>query len=126
MKKLVWLLRVVGAIQIVLGLFYLFVPDYFLLAMGHTLPGPDIHYPLAMLAARFIACGVVFVYISDSPVQHRLWIDFMILIQIIDLAAGLYHTATGAVPLALSGFPMFNAIWIFTLLLLWRPRESDR
>jgi hypothetical protein len=123
MKKLTWLLRIVGTIQIVLGLSYLFAPDFLLRAMGHSLPQADINYPLAMLAARFIAYGAALVYISGAPAQHRLWINFMILIQLIDLLAGIFYTASGVVSLALSGFPMFNAMWIIVLLFLWRPRE---
>jgi hypothetical protein len=123
MNKLTWLLRVVGAIQIVLGIFYLVAPDFFLHAIGHSVPAADIHYPLAMLAARFIAYGIALVYISRAPESHRLWIYFMVLIQSIDLAAGIFYTATGIVPLSLSAFPMFNAVWIIALLLVWRPRE---
>jgi hypothetical protein len=122
MERLSWLLRVVGGIQIVLGVFYLVAPDFFLRAIGHSVPQADIHYPLAMLAARFLVYGIALVYISRAPAQHRLWIYFMVLIQGIDLAAGILYTATGVVPLSLSGFPMFNATWIIALLLLWRPK----
>ena len=122
MRKMTWLLRFVGGMQILLGIFYLFAPDYFLTVIGHTIPAADIHYPLAMLAARFIAYGVALIYISSSPLQHRLWIYFMVLIQAIDLVAGMVYTATSIVPISLSGFPMFNAMWIIVLLLLWRPK----
>jgi hypothetical protein len=122
MKKLRILLRVVGGIQIVLGLFYLFAPAFFLEAIGHSIPADDIFYPLGMLAARFLAFGVVFIYIARDPVQHRLWIIAMIFIQLIDLAVGVYYTATGVVSLSDSLFPMFNATWIAGLLYLWRPR----
>ena len=125
MQKLTWLLRFVGGMQIVLGLFYLFAPDYFLLSLGHSVPQADIHYPLAMLAARFIAYGVALIYISSSPMQYRLWIYFMVLIQAIDLMAGIIYTATSVVPISLSGFPMFNAMWIIVLLLLWRPKAVE-
>lgn len=124
MKKITRLLQLVGLIQISLGIGYLFAPDVLLGAMGHSLPAPDIHYPLAMLAARFIAYGIALIYIAKAPAQHRLWILFMVLIQIIDLSAGLYYTLIGIVDLALSGFPMFNAAWISVLLLLWLPKQQ--
>jgi hypothetical protein len=124
MRKLTILLRLVGGIQIVLGLAYLFAPALLLEAIGHSVPPDDIFYPLAMLAARFIAYGVVFVYIARDPVQHSLWISAMILIQLIDLGAGVFYTATGTVALADSAFPMFNATWIAALLYLWRPRPG--
>jgi hypothetical protein len=55
-------------------------------------------------------------------VQHRLWINIMIFIQLVDLAVGVHYTATGVVELADSAFAMFNATWIAGLLYLWRPR----
>ncbi|MHB9117821.1 MAG: hypothetical protein ACYC2R_06070 [Burkholderiales bacterium] len=123
MKKLAYLLKAVGGIQIVLGLAYLFAPAFFLHAMGHSAPQADIYYPLGMLAARFIGYGIALIVVSGAPAQHVLWINTMILIQAIDLGAGIFYTATGAVPLSLSAFPMFNAIWIILLLALWRPKQ---
>jgi hypothetical protein len=124
MKKLGILLKVVAVLQIVLGLGYLFVPGTFLAAMGHSAPQADIYYPLGMLAARFIAYGAALYLISSAPQRHVLWIDIMILIQLIDLAVGIFYTATGILSLSLSGFPMFNALWIIVLLWLWRPRSG--
>ncbi len=126
MKKLTILLRVVGVIQIVLGLMYLFAPAFILASMGHSVPNSDIFYPLAMLSARFIAYGVAFIYISSEPMKYKLWIYFMILIQAIDLTAGIFYTATGIVSLELSGFAMFNASWIMTLLFLWTKSEEKK
>ncbi len=124
MTKTTWLLRIVGTIQILLGVFYLFAPDLILSSMGHSLPKADIHYPLAMLAARFIAYGTAFLYISPNPLPHRLWMFFMVFIQIIDLGAGIFYTTAGVVSLALSWLPMSNALWIIILLLLWMPKTK--
>lgn len=121
MKKLGYLLYLIGALQILLGLAYLFAPAAALHAMGHSLPQADIYYPLGMLAARFIAYGIALLLIARTPLQHRLWINGMILIQAIDLAVGIFYTATRVLPLSLSAFPMFNACWIMLLLILWRP-----
>ena len=124
MKKLRILLRLVGGIQIALGLFYLFAPAFFLEAIGHSIPEDDIFYPLGMLAARFLVFGVVFIYISRDPEQHSLWITAMIFIQLIDLAVGVFYTATGVVALSDSLFAMFNATWIAALLYFWRPKPE--
>ena len=124
MKKLEYLLKLVGVLQIALGLAYLFAPGIFLHAMGHSQPPADIYYPLGMLAARFIAYGIALIVIAREPVQNILWINFMILIQVIDLGVGIFYTAKGILPLSLSGFPMFNAVWIILLLALLRPNET--
>jgi hypothetical protein len=118
MTKITWLLRIVGVIQLLLGILYLFAPPYLLSSMGHSAVAPDINYPFAMLASRFIAFGLAFLYIATNPVQHKLWMLVMVIIQIIDLLAGIFYTATGVVSLELSAFAMFNATWISILLLL--------
>lgn len=125
MKKLTYVLRLIAILQIVLGIGFLFFPGYVLQAMGHSLPQPDIYYPLGMLAARFIAYGIAMYIISSNPLRHILWINVMIVIQVIDLAVGLYYTAIGVLPLSLSAFPMFNASWIIVLLMLWRPSKEQ-
>ena len=104
MKKLSTLLYIIGTIQIILGAFYLFAPAFLLVNIGHSVPPADIFYPLAMLAARFIAFGIAFIYIAKDPIKYVLWIKFMILIQLIDLAAGVFYTMTGVVNIADSAF----------------------
>lgn len=121
MRNLKVLLRVVGGIQIILGMFYLFTPAFFLETIGHSVPQEDIFYPLGMLAARFLVFGVVFIYIARDPVRHGLWITAMIFIQVVDLAVGAVYTVRGVVALSDSLFPMFNATWIAGLLYAWRP-----
>lgn len=124
MNRLKILLYVIGVVQLVLGALYLAIPLTFLDLMNHSLPADDIAYPLGMLAARFIAYGVGMFVIAQDPLRHRFWIDNMVLIQVIDLGAGLVYTATGAVALSLSAFPMFNAGLFIVLLVLWRPRST--
>lgn len=124
MKKLKVLLRVIGVVQLVLGLFYLFAPMTFLSMQGHSMPEADIAYPLGMLAARFLAYGVGMFMIAGAPEKNLFWINNMILIQAIDLAAGIFYTATGVVTLAHSGFAMFNATLFIVLLSLWRPKNT--
>lgn len=124
MKKLRVFLMSVGVIQILLGIAYLFFPQQFLHALGHTVPLDDINYPLGMLAARFLAYGAGMFVIARAPEQHRFWILNMVFIQVIDLAVGIFYTLNGTITLALSGFPMFNATLIALLLWLWRPRAA--
>ncbi|WP_428356416.1 hypothetical protein [Methyloprofundus sp.] len=69
MKKMTYLLTVIGAIQIILGIFYLFFPEFILKSIGHSIPQANIYYPLAMLAARFIAYGIALIYIAKEPLN---------------------------------------------------------
>lgn len=57
--------------------------------------------------------------------KYVLWIKFMVLIQLIDLGAGIFYTMSGDVNITDSAFPLFNAIWIIVLLLLWMHRKSN-
>ena len=123
--KLKVLLIAVGIVQLVLGLAYLFIPHELLRWMGHSLPATDINYPLGMLAARFLAYGLGMLVIARAPAQHQFWIKNMVLIQAIDLAVGLFYTFSGAIPLKLSAFPMFNATLIALLLWVWRPKSAS-
>ncbi len=123
--KLKVLLRVIGVVQLVLGLMYLFIPMQFLGMMGHSVPEADIAYPLGMLAARFLAYGVGMLFIAREPEKQLFWINNMILIQVLDLAVGIFYTATGIVGLSHSGFPMFNATLFIILLTLWRTKAAE-
>lgn len=117
-----YLLRLIAVIQMLLGMLYLLAPQWLLAQMGHSAAPPDLVYPLGMLAARFIAYGVGLWVASRDVTAHRLWIRLMVLIQLVDLGAGVVATATGAVPLSLSAFPMFNAVWIAAVC-AWLGRE---
>ena len=78
-----------------------------------------------MLAARFIGYGIALIYIAKKANEHILWIKFMILIQLIDLGAGIFYTMTDVVSLSDSAFPMFNAVWISLLMYLWMPKQES-
>ena len=124
MQKVKILLRVIGVVQIVLGLALLFAPAYFLEWMGLSVPPSDVNYMLGMLSARFLAYGLGMFFIARAPEQNMFWINNMILIQIVDLAVGVFYTLTGTLGLAVSAFPMFNASLFIILLLLWRPKMA--
>ena len=122
--KLKVLLRIIGVVQLILGAFYLFLPLQFLSMQGLSTPGADNAYPLGMLAARFLAYGIGMLIIAKAPEKNLFWINNMILIQALDLAVGIFYTATGIVGLSHSGFPMFNATLFIILLTLWRPKAA--
>lgn len=122
MRKLKVLLVVIGVVQLVLGLLYLFAPLQFLTLMGHSTPEADIAYPLGMLAGRFLAYGIGMFFIARAPEKQLFWINNMIFIQVVDLAVGIYYTATGVIGLQMSALPMFDAALFIILLTLWRPK----
>lgn len=122
MNKLKTLLRIIGVVQLILGIGFLVAPSPFLVLMGLSAPAPDNNYMFGMLAARLLAYGFGMFAIARAPEENQFWINNMILIQIIDLAAGLFYTFTGVVNIANALFPMFNATVFIVLLWLWRPK----
>ena len=125
MKKLQGLLILIGIVQLVLGVLFLFAPQALMGWMGLTVPAADAGYILGMLAARFIAYGLGMFWCARDPEVNIFWINNMILVQVIDLAAGVYYTATGVVDITSTAFPMFNAALFIILLWLWRPKPSE-
>ena len=49
----------------------------------------------------------------------------MSLIQALDLAVGIFYTASGVVGLGISAFPMFNASLFILLPAVWRPKAPE-
>ena len=123
MKKLTIVLRVVGFLQIALGIGYLLAPGALTEWMKLSPAPHDANYAFGMLAARFIAYGIGMFYIARDPQRNVFWIKNMILVQVVDLGVGLFYTATGVLSLSSSAFPMFNAILIAGLLFLWMPKQ---
>ena len=124
MKKLRILLRVVGILQIALGVAYLLAPGA-LTQWMKLLPAPhDANYAYGMLASRFIAYGIGMFVIAKAPEGNSFWIKNMILVQLIDLGVGVFYTAQGVLALSSSAFPMFNAALIASLLFIWRPKKD--
>ena len=125
MKKLQGLLILIGVVQLVLGALFLFAPQAIMGMMGLTVPPADAGYMFGMLAARFIAYGIGMFWCARNPEENTFWINNMILVQVIDLAAGIYYTAFGIVDISSSAFPMFNATIFIILLWLWRPKPTQ-
>ena len=124
MKKLQILLIYIGVVQLVLGVLFLFAPQAIMGWMGLTVPAADAGFILGMLAARFIAYGLGMFWVARAPQENLFWINNMILIQAIDLAVGVYYTATGVIDITSSALAMFNATLFIILLLLWRPKSN--
>lgn len=120
MKKLQYVCYLVGISQIVLGGLYLFAPSFFIGWQGLNIPAQDMNYPLAMFAARLLVYGVGMFVIARQPSENRFWLNGMIAIQMIDLAAGIFYTIIGVVSLESSMVPMFNAALFIVLMTVFR------
>lgn len=121
LRIVLWLIAIS---QLALGALTLFAPGYFFSAMGLTAPPADSFYLIGMLAARFLAFGMVLIVLARRPQVDALWLQATIGIQLIDLGVGLYYTTTGVLPLTVSAFPMFNAV-LFSGLLLAALRQRQ-
>lgn len=126
MSKLRVAASIIAISQLVLGVAFLFFPSFMYNLMGIQIPTQGVNYILGMLSARLLVYGVVlFIIQSDLP-RHRLWLDGMMGIQLIDLAAGLYYTGVGAVAFADAAFPMVNAAIFLIALAVLRPSASPK
>ena len=119
------LLILIGVVQLVLGVATALFPTVFFHRMGLAPPPPDNQYMLAMLASRFLAFGVVLLLVARNPTRHRLLLQLMLGIQLLDLTAGLVYTGLGIVDLGVSAFPMTNAAVFAGLLFWWMPRREE-
>ncbi|WP_137152068.1 hypothetical protein [Devosia sp. FKR38] len=117
-------LLLIAVSQLALGLLTLLAPGYFIQAMGLNAVPAYGFYLIGMLAARFLAFGVVLVVLARRQQVDPLWLQAMGGIQLVDLGVGLYYTATGVLPLSVSAFPMFNAV-LFSGLLLRAMRRQQ-
>ena len=120
MKKLQLVCYLIGTSQIILGGLYLFAPSFFIGWQGLNIPAQDMNYPLAMLAARFLVYGVGMFVIARQPSENRFWLNGMIAIQVIDLAAGFFYTTVGVVSFESSMVPMVNAALFIVLMTIFR------
>ncbi|MBU1304892.1 MAG: hypothetical protein KKF33_05155 [Alphaproteobacteria bacterium] len=118
-------LLLIAVSQLALGVLTLLAPAFFIQTMGLNAVPTDGFYLLGMLAARFLAIGVLLVVLARRQQVEPLWLQTMVGIQLVDLGVGLYYTATGILPLTVSAFPMFNAVLFSGLLLraLLRPQR---
>lgn len=118
MNRLKILMWIIAISQLALGTLTLVMPATFFGWMGLTPPPLDNNYMLGMLAARFLAFGMIMIWLARSPAPSLFVIRAMVLIQLIDFSVGAFYLGTGAITLGTAAFPMFNAA-VFGFLLYW-------
>lgn len=109
---------VIAVIQFLLGVALFFLPDLFFAAFGFSPAANDQKYLFGQLAARFVALGFGMLYVARTLPRSGFWWDVMLLIQVLDLAVGLFYSLFGGVSWAVTGFPVFNAA-VLAGLLAW-------
>ncbi len=98
-RSLTITLRVIAAFQFALGAAFLLAPSRAAHVLGLVAAPGWVDWLLAMLAVRCIGYGAGMVAASRAPRRHRLWIQTMVAIQLIDWVATMVHLATGDVTL---------------------------
>ncbi len=126
MNRLKILLYIIAISQIALGALTALVPGPFFIWMGLTAPPADNQYMLGMLSARFFAYGIGMIVLARASRPDRFWLLNMVLIQLIDLAAGLFYVSNGTIGWEVAAFPMFNATIFAALLWLWMPQSNTQ
>ncbi|MCB2177663.1 MAG: hypothetical protein KQH57_17785 [Actinomycetales bacterium] len=121
--------RVVAAFQLVLGAAFLVAPGATASALGLA-PAPGwTNWLFAMMAARFLGYGVGMLAVARDPGRHRLWLDTMIGIQVVDWVATAGHLAARDVTFAQVSTAAFLPVVFVAAMLALRlrlPREGAR
>jgi hypothetical protein len=86
--------------------------------LGGLAAEPDrVHWLFAPPAARCVGYGIGMFAAAHAPERHRLWIDTMIGIQIVDFVATAGYLAAGALPAGSAWAVIPPLLWVF--LLCW-------
>jgi hypothetical protein len=104
----------VGVIQMLFGAALLIEPAVLL---GGFEPQPAAsNWIFATAAARCIGYGIGMFAAAHAPARHRLWIDTMIGIQVVDFAATAGCLAVGMLPTGITGAAVLPPLlWVFLL-----------
>lgn len=116
-------LFVVAGFQFVLGAAFLVAPAKTAAMLGLA-PAPGwTNWLFAMMAARFLGYGVGLVVAARDSRRHRVWIDTMIAIQLIDWIATAGHLVAGDVTLRQVTTAAFVPLLLAGALTWFRPRS---
>ena len=111
-------LGVMGIVQVILGMVFLFLPVQFASVLGFADFPAWIAWPFAMFGARALGFAYGMFLAMRQPEKHRAWIGSMIVVQAIDWLATGYFLLRGAVTL-----PQVSAgaliLPIISIVLLW-------
>lgn len=119
-------LGIVGAIQVVFGLAYLFMPAQFNQALGFSPVLPWTDYMARIAGARFLALAFGMYLAFRDPRKHITWIQAMIFVQAVDFFAALYATLSGAAAFGQMASAIILPFLWAVLLTVFYPREAAK
>ena len=120
MKVLTLTLRLIGVVQIVLGLIFILIPEQFAQVSNLETVPPWVLWVFTMMGARFIGYGIGMFVTARNPAHNILWIDTMILIQIVDWIGTILYLLRGVVTLSQVSTAAFLPVIFVGVLLYYR------
>ena len=114
----------VGVVQTGLGLTFLLTPKLYP-QMVNLATAPDwVSWILVFTSARMIGVGIAMFIAAQDPIKHKLWIQIMVGLQVIDWTGTVFYIALGAVSLMQVSTASFLPLIFIGLLLYTYPRTN--
>lgn len=114
----------VGIVQIFFGLTFLLAPTMYP-KMVNLQQAPEwVSWMLIFTSARMLGFGVGMFVAAQDPLKHKLWIQIMIGLQIIDWTGTILYITSGAVTLAQVTSASFLPLIFIALLAYSYPRSQ--
>ena len=124
MRRLRFMLRLIGVVQLGLGLAFVLVPNRFATFQGlHPSPPGWVDWLFVMMGGRFLGYGVGMFVAARDPYRNRSWIDTMIAVQALDWIATIGYLVAGDVGLRNVTTAAFLPPLFIAALLTWHPRH---
>lgn len=125
MRPLKVTLAVIGIVQVLFGLLFVFAPGQFAVWFHFPVASAWVNWLLVMAGARFLGMGYGMFIAMRDPVKHRTWIQAMIGIQAIDWLSTIANLLGGTITLSQASTATFLPIVFIVALLVFYPREKS-
>ena len=125
MRPLKVTLAVIGIVQVLFGLLFVFAPGQFAALFHFPVAPAWVNWLLVMGGARFLGMGCGMFIAMRDPVKHRTWIQAMIGIQAIDWLATIANLLSGTITLSQASTATFLPIVFIVALLVFYPRGQS-
>lgn len=115
----------IALVQLILGLGYLFAPAPFHRVLGLEGLPAWAGWPFGMTGARFLAFAFGMLQVARKPWEHRVWIQAMVGVQLIDWLATMKYLLAGTLTLAQVSTASFLPLVFIALLLIAYPAHPE-